>query len=63
MGYGKRKFSDQVAVESMREELNKLKMRGKIVFASDEKGSVEIDCNDILDLLPAQSAEVSGSKK
>ena len=39
------------------------KMRGKIVFASDEKGSVEIDCNDILDLLPAQSAEVSGSKK
>lgn len=38
------------------------KMRGKIVFASDEKGKVEIDANDILDLLPEKPAEV-GSKK
>jgi hypothetical protein len=27
------------------------KMRGKIVFASDEKGEIEVDANDILDLL------------
>ncbi|MEO6487444.1 MAG: fructose-bisphosphatase class II, partial [Thermoanaerobaculia bacterium] len=37
MGYGKRKYSDQVAVESMREELNKLKMRGKIVIGEGER--------------------------
>ncbi|HEY3052186.1 MAG TPA: class II fructose-bisphosphatase [Thermoanaerobaculia bacterium] len=37
MGYGKRKFSDQVAVESMREELNKLKMRGTIVIGEGER--------------------------
>src|ERR1700682_6535215 len=36
MGYGKRKYSDQVAVESMREELNKLKMRGTIVIGEGE---------------------------
>jgi fructose-1,6-bisphosphatase class II len=37
MGYGKRKYSDQVAVESMREELNKLKMRGTIVIGEGER--------------------------
>lgn len=39
------------------------KMRGKVVFASDEKGTIEIDANDILDLLPAETAGSSGSKK
>jgi len=37
MGYGKRKYSDQVAVESMREQLNKLKMRGTIVIGEGER--------------------------
>ncbi|HEX8255815.1 MAG TPA: class II fructose-bisphosphatase [Thermoanaerobaculia bacterium] len=37
MGYGKRKYSDQVAVEAMREELNKLKMRGAIVIGEGER--------------------------
>lgn len=37
MGYGKRKYSDQVAVESMREELNKMKMRGTIVIGEGER--------------------------
>ena len=37
MGYGKRKYSDQVAVESMREELNKLKMRGSVVIGEGER--------------------------
>src|SRR4030088_487173 len=37
MGYGKRKYSDQVAVESMREHLNKLKMRGTIVIGEGER--------------------------
>jgi fructose-1,6-bisphosphatase class II len=37
MGYGKRKYSDQVAVESMREELNRLKMRGTIVIGEGER--------------------------
>jgi fructose-1,6-bisphosphatase class II len=37
MGYGKRKYSDQVAVESMRDELNRLKMRGKIVIGEGER--------------------------
>jgi hypothetical protein len=32
------------------------KIRGKIVFVSDEKGSVEIDANDILDLLAETTA-------
>ena len=27
------------------------KLRGKIVFQSDEKGSLEIDANDILDIV------------
>ncbi len=27
------------------------KIRGKIVFQSDEKGPVEIDANDVLDIL------------
>src|SRR6266851_981468 len=41
MGYGKRKYSDQVAVEAMREELNRLKMRGSIaVLAASEKGGL-----------------------
>lgn len=37
MGYGKRKYSDQVAVETMREELNKLKMKGAIVIGEGER--------------------------
>lgn len=37
MGYGNRKFSDQVAVESMREELNKLRMRGTITIGEGER--------------------------
>ncbi|MFZ2491271.1 MAG: class II fructose-bisphosphatase, partial [Thermoanaerobaculia bacterium] len=37
MGYGKRKYSDQVAVEGMREELNKLKMRGTVVIGEGER--------------------------
>jgi fructose-1,6-bisphosphatase class II len=37
MGYGKRKYSDQVAVESMREELNRMKMRGTIVIGEGER--------------------------
>src|SRR2546430_4635959 len=37
MGYGKRKYSDQVAVEAMREELNRLKMRGAIVIGKGER--------------------------
>ena len=37
MGYGKRKYSDQVAVESMREELGRLKMRGSIVIGEGER--------------------------
>lgn len=27
------------------------KLRGKVVFQSDEKGSLEIDANDILDIV------------
>ncbi|HUP44602.1 MAG TPA: class II fructose-bisphosphatase [Thermoanaerobaculia bacterium] len=37
MGYGKRKHSDQMAVESMRAELGKLKMRGTIVIGEGER--------------------------
>ncbi len=37
MGYGNRKHSDRVAVESMREELNKLRMRGRIVIGEGER--------------------------
>jgi len=37
MGYGKRKYSDQVAVESMRAELNRLKMRGTVVIGEGER--------------------------
>jgi len=37
MGYGKRKYSDQVAVEAMREELNKLKMRGTVTIGEGER--------------------------
>jgi len=37
MGYGKRKYSDQVAVEAMREELGKLKMRGTVVIGEGER--------------------------
>ena len=28
------------------------KLRGKIRFMSDEKGEIEVDANDILDLIP-----------
>jgi len=27
------------------------KLRGKVVFQSDDKGSVELDANDVLDIL------------
>lgn len=37
MGYGNRKYSDQVAVESMREELGRLKMKGEIVIGEGER--------------------------
>ena len=37
MGYGNRKHSDRVAVEAMREELNKLRMRGRIVIGEGER--------------------------
>src|SRR5436853_7246499 len=37
MGYGKRKYSDQVAVEAMREELNRLKMDGRVVIGEGER--------------------------
>ena len=37
MGYGNRKFSDQVAVEAMREELNRLKMRVTVVIGEGER--------------------------
>src|ERR1041385_2736224 len=37
MGYGKRKYSDQGAVEAMREELSKLKMRGTVVIGEGER--------------------------
>lgn len=37
MGYGNRKYSDQVAVESMREELGRLKMRGRVVIGEGER--------------------------
>src|SRR5947207_1721153 len=37
MGYGKRKYSDQVAVESMREDVNRLKMRGTVVIGEGER--------------------------
>lgn len=31
------------------------KMRGKIVFASEEKGEIQIDVNDVLELIPSPS--------
>src|SRR3982750_1421889 len=37
MGYGKRKYSDQVAGGAMREELKKLKMRGTVVIGEGER--------------------------
>ncbi|MGH9458370.1 MAG: class II fructose-bisphosphatase [Thermoanaerobaculia bacterium] len=37
MGYGNRRHSDQVAVEAMREELNGLRMRGRIVIGEGER--------------------------
>jgi len=33
------------------------KLRGKLRFKSEEKGEVEIDANDILDLLPAKESK------
>lgn len=39
------------------------KLRGKVVFQSDEKGRVEVDANDILDiLLPAKDASQGATK-
>ncbi|MFQ5525741.1 MAG: class II fructose-bisphosphatase [Thermoanaerobaculia bacterium] len=37
MGYGDRKHSDHVAVEAMREELDKITMRGRIVIGEGER--------------------------
>jgi fructose-1,6-bisphosphatase class II len=37
MGYGNRKHSDQVAVESMREEMSTIAMRGTIVIGEGER--------------------------
>jgi fructose-1,6-bisphosphatase class II len=37
MGYGRRKYSDQVAVEAIREELNRLRMRGTVVIGEGER--------------------------
>lgn len=37
MGYGDRKHSDQVAVETMRDEINKLRMKGRIVIGEGER--------------------------
>ncbi|HEU5162890.1 MAG TPA: class II fructose-bisphosphatase [Thermoanaerobaculia bacterium] len=37
MGYGNRKHSDRMAVEAMREELNRLRMRGRIVIGEGER--------------------------
>ena len=37
MGYGDRRYSDQVAVEAMREQLGRLKMRGRIVIGEGER--------------------------
>jgi fructose-1,6-bisphosphatase/sedoheptulose 1,7-bisphosphatase-like protein len=37
MGQGDRKYSDQVAVEAMREEMDKLPMRGRIVIGEGER--------------------------
>ncbi|MCM2314114.1 MAG: class II fructose-bisphosphatase [Thermoanaerobaculia bacterium] len=37
MGYGNRKYSDQVAVEAMREDMSKLNMRGTIVIGEGER--------------------------
>ncbi|MBW3671753.1 MAG: class II fructose-bisphosphatase [Acidobacteria bacterium] len=37
MGYGDRKHSDQVAVETMREEINRLRMKGRIVIGEGER--------------------------
>ena len=51
MGYGKRKYSDQVAVEAMREELNKLKMRGAVVIGEGER-----------DKAPTNERRVHGAK-
>lgn len=31
------------------------KLRGKLQFQSEEKGPIEVDANDILDLLPEKS--------
>jgi len=31
------------------------KLRGKMQFLSEEKGPIEIDANDILDLLPEKT--------
>ena len=37
MGYGDRRYSDQVAVEAMREQLSRLKMQGRIVIGEGER--------------------------
>ena len=42
MGYGNRKYSDQVAVEAMREELNGLKMRGTITIGEGVPGQLSL---------------------
>src|SRR5947207_14629180 len=42
MGYGKRKYSDQVAVESMREDVNRLKVRGTVVIGEGERDKAPV---------------------
>lgn len=40
------------------------KLRGKVVFQSEEKGRLEVDVNDILDvLLPDSQTADQGAKK
>ena len=39
------------------------KMRGKIRFVSEEKGEIEMDCNDILDLLLTPTTNTPPAQK
>ena len=61
MGYGNRKFSDQVAVEAMREELNRLKMRGTVVIGVPNPGTPVLDsrAKGISDTLAAKAPGIT----
>ena len=37
MGFGKRKYSDQVAVEAMRREMDEIQMDGRVVIGEGER--------------------------